>query len=156
MIRMRASYTDTWYDEPGSDPVALYGYTDPTNPFGGFSYENPGLTGEAFVRWQADNAELVRFDTIEEAAEFVADFPGETDGYGNEGYVEPSEMADGRDRLVTLHVLDQAEDVFRAARTIEAARDAKLAAYLAAPMIPNVSLRTATRRTICSGTPQRD
>lgn len=128
-IRMRATYDETWRESADDDAETLTagGYTDPSNPWGGFRYEKPdGLVGEAFVVWQAENAEVVEFDTVEEAAQFVADFPGAVWDLWPD--CDESTNGDDRSMRVVLHVLDQAPAVHALARQIQDATDADLKA----------------------------
>lgn len=121
-ITMRATYQRHWYesDEPDTEPTFEHGYTNPHNPWGGLRSEVPDeLCGEAFVAWRDENVDVVEFDTMFEAAEFVADFPGGVWDY-REGECECVDYRDGVYMHVTLHVDEVHKvDVFRAAEVIE-------------------------------------
>lgn len=129
-IRMRATYMiHTWPDEPDTYPDEESGYTDPRNPWGGFRDAVPDdLIGEAFARWRDENAAVIEFDSVEEAAQFVADFPG---GVWDWEETEWDRLDDGRDMEVTLHLVndDDKEAVFAAADKIRAAENAKIKEY---------------------------
>ena len=131
-ITMTATYqTTVWEsDEPDTEPTICGGFTDPSNPWGGFKCELPdGCVGEAAEAWMAENVETLTFDTVEEAAQFVADFPG---GVWDYSASEPEmDHKTGVYMEVTLHVKGSAggrrKNVFALAHKIEAERDRRLA-----------------------------
>jgi hypothetical protein len=124
-ITMSATFETVEYDDHDDGPLYGGGYTSPTNPWGGFKYNLPdGCHGEAAEAWMAENVETVTFDSIEEAAQFVADFPG---GVWQYSQGTPSTDAAGVETTVTLIVDGHRDAVFALARTIEDERDRRLA-----------------------------
>jgi hypothetical protein len=127
-IRMRATFGTTVWEspEPDTEPTVGHGFTDPNNPWGGLRAEMPeGICGDLAAKWIDQNAETVEFTSLEEAAEFVADFPGGVWDYSDSEH-QVIDYATGEDMEVTLHVLDHTEAVHKRAREIETARDAAL------------------------------
>lgn len=117
-VTMRATYERLWWesDEPDTEPDTERGYTDPCNPWGGLRAEvDPALCGEEFGEWRDANADLIEFDNMWDAAEFVVDFPGGVWDY-REG--EYSSGTDGVEMSVTLHVNEHEEAVFAIADII--------------------------------------
>lgn len=107
-ITMTATYDDVWWDgdDDDEDPQERGGYTDPRNPWGGFRQEMPSTPGDAgystWEAWMGDNVETVSFDNVEEAAQFVIDFPG---GVWDLRDGEPEmDYKTGHTISVTLHV----------------------------------------------------
>lgn len=143
-ITMTATYSDTEWesDEPDTDPTITSGFTDPRNPWGGFHSEVPeGLVGEAFTEWCKDNVERLEFDDVNEAAEFIAEFPGgvwdwsesEPDlNYRTGVYTEVTLHVESTSTVVfegpTIQVVnDPAAAAMNLATTLQALRDAHLA-----------------------------
>lgn len=128
-ITMRATFQDVEWesDEPDTEPTITGGFTDPNNPWGGFRSEAPeGLVGEAFVAWRDENVETLTFDDIEEAAEFIVDFPG-----GVWDWCEGESSTDyktGVNTEVTLHVESDWEILYEGP-TIRVIRDDAAAAF---------------------------
>ncbi len=121
---LHATYKDVWWEDddgnPIEEPFEEGGYTDPHNPWGGFTVEvPPGLCGEPFVAWRDENAAAATVH-LWEAAEMVLDFPGRTWDYDDAGDSEL--QLNGHWRQVTLHVEEHATTVFALADTIKALR----------------------------------
>ncbi len=138
MYRFRATFSETEWedDEPDTEPIITHGFTDPNNPWGGLDAEMPeDCCGEDAARFIEENADVVEFETLEEAVEFMADFPG-----GIWDYSESESEQDYRTgvyREVTLHVVDseQQAELFEVLRQYETKRDAELRAYKREAMI---------------------
>lgn len=116
-ITMAATYETVQWEEECEEPDVERGYTDPSNPWGGWRYAMPeSMHGEAARAWIAENAETVTFHTLQEAAQFVADFPG-----GVWAYSECwPEQDTGAYTTVTLHVDGFRDAVFAIAHAMEA------------------------------------
>lgn len=128
-ITMTATYDTTEWEseEPDTDPTITHGFTDPSNPWGGFKHEMPdGCVGDAAKAWMAENVERLEFGDFEEAAQFVADFPG-----GVWDYRECEADQDYRTGVytrVTLHVESNIGGLLVRVAEIEAERNAHLEA----------------------------
>lgn len=126
-IVMRATYEILRFDdEPDTEPEREGGYTDPSNPWGGFRSEMPNeLWGEALDAWCAENIETVQFDSLWDAAEFVVEFPGGVWDYCEGEY--DVNYRTGDHMSVTLHVDDKyANAVFTLAAIIQKRQDEHL------------------------------
>jgi hypothetical protein len=124
MITMSATYDTTLWEGEDEEPIEGGGFTDPTNPWGGFRVELPAHENRT-PQWYTENVTTVSFDDIAEAAQFVVDFPGAVWDYC-EGEAE-QDYRTGEYTSVTLHVREHAAAVFAAARELQAAEDAALA-----------------------------
>jgi hypothetical protein len=104
-ITMHASYEAVRWEGEDEEPIVAYGLTDPSNPWGGFSAEQPeGLHGPDAARWHADHVMTETFDNLIDAAQFVVDFPGAVWDMPN-SYCEPNiDYGSGEETTVMLHV----------------------------------------------------
>jgi hypothetical protein len=129
-IKVTATYDTVEWDGEDEDPIEHGGYTDPSNPWGGFRQEMPNTPEEAgydsWAAWSAENVDTVEFETVEEAAQFVVDFPG---GVWDLRECNPeTDHRTGVTMSVTLHVEETHRDaVFALAKAIQAAKDKALA-----------------------------
>lgn len=129
-IKMTATYDTVEWEDGCEEPITTGGYTDPSNPWGGWKNEMPDdIHGEAAKAWATENVETVTFNNLLEAAEFVADFPGGVWDY-SECEAE-QDYRTGVSTRVTLHVDGFETAVFNIAHAIEAARDRALSDWLA-------------------------
>lgn len=121
-IEMTATYDEVWFEEGEEDPHELGGFTDPHNPWGGFRTELPAAENPG-PEWYAENVTTVSFAGVEEAAEFVVDFPGGVWNYSESE--SGQDVRTGHWLSVTLHVGgDEEAAVFARAEEIEAERAA--------------------------------
>ncbi len=105
------------YRQVGPDGEEAGGFTDPRNPWGGADDAVPEmLCGERFVAWRDANTTWIELG-IEEAARFVAEFPGGV-WDATEAEFSTVDYARGTRRAVLLHVEGadgDVEQVMRAA-----------------------------------------
>lgn len=133
-IRLHASYELVDPEATDVPDVAEWGYTDPRNPWGGFRDEcPPGTIGEAFTAWYGENAQIVEFDTVEEAAAFAQDFPGAVSDLWP---CDESTTSDGMVMTVALSVAvdtpdDVAQQVYAMAKRLQDEEDERLQALIA-------------------------
>jgi hypothetical protein len=125
-IQMTATYDTVEWEDGSEEPITTHGFTDPSNPWGGWKYELPdGVVGETAKAWMAENVETLTFNNLLEAAQFVADFTG---GVWDYSECEPDQdYRTGISTRVTLHVHGHEQAVFAIARQLESARDRELA-----------------------------
>lgn len=129
-IKMTATYDTAQWEDDSDEPITTGGYTNPSNPWGGWKNEMPdGIHGEAAKAWMAENVETITFNNFVEAAKFVADFPGGVWDY-SECEAE-QDLPTGVWTRVTLHVDGFETAVFNIAHATEAARDRALSDRLA-------------------------
>lgn len=101
-VTLRATYDDTDPNDTDGGDFADHGYTDPRNPWGGFTVSVVDApSGPPFVAWREANAESVTLPLVP-AAVFVADFPGAV--WDWEPDCDAEMTREGFYRRVTLHV----------------------------------------------------
>lgn len=118
-----ATFEIVYPSDPDVYPDTEGGYTDPSNPWGGFRQVMPNTPGEAgyvdWAAWSAENVETLTL-TLWDAALFVLDFPGAVWDHPTFTDCDPSiDYGTGESMTVTAHVRGHAAAVFELADVID-------------------------------------